>query len=126
MNLSKLVRVALLAVPLALAVTLFWGHPAQATPGASIFCEAVSTHGGVCEAWPQGEGFTYAWSTTGTAFLSTPAPPTAAIRQVACIPSFLISGAVQVTVTAPNGTTSSVSVTVCRPLRDEPVIRLPP
>ncbi len=125
MKASKLLRLSLFAIPLALAFSLVWDDSAKAAINASIFCEAVSTNGGVCEARPQGEGFTYLWSTTGSAFLPTPAPPTAAVRQAACIPFLPLTGSVRVTVVAPDGSTSSASVTVCTPPPDDGEIRLP-
>ncbi len=126
MKISTRTRFVLLALPIvALAVTFIFGGSVEASPATSVFCEGISLNGGVCEAHPQGPGFTYLWTTTGSAYLPTPAAPTAAVRQVACLTNFDSPGDVRVTVVYPDGSTSTVSANVCRPRLEERPFVLP-
>lgn len=124
MKLSNRTRIVLLALPLvALAVALTLGGSAKASLGAFVFCEGTSLNGGFCEASPQGQGFTYQWTTTGSAFLPTPTTPAAPARSVGCLPSFDSGGDVRVTVVYPNGSTSTASTNACRPrIEDKPFV----
>ena len=74
---KRLIYSSLLVGGLALAA--FLGAPnATASFTASIDCDFVSSGRGVCEAFPQGSGYSYSWSASGAGVADRDAPQTSA------------------------------------------------
>lgn len=115
MKLPNLSLILLLTLPISLAIA----SPASA----ALFCEGVTSNGGVCEALVIGPGFTYEWTATGSAYLTSPAPPTASLRTVACFPNTRQAGSIRVRIIVPGGGSVFRSRTICSlPPEDDPFI----
>lgn len=104
---KKLVYSFLFAGSLVLAA--FLGAPtATASFTASIDCDFVSSGRGVCEAAPQGSGYSYSWSASGAGVANRNAPFTSA----SCGNGF---GTISVHVTHTSGASDSASTSVSCP-----------
>jgi len=89
-------------------------YPNSASPSPAVLhCERVAG-GYACEAWPQDEGLSYLWSTSGSMWFGYSDPPEQAWRFVGCGGS----GTVTMTVVAP--APSSMTATTTRPLSCNP------
>lgn len=104
---KKLICSSLLAGGLALAA--FLGAPnATASFTASIDCDFVRSGRGVCEAFPQGSGYSYSWSASGAGVANRNAPFTSA----SCGNGF---GTITVHVSHSSGASDSASTSVSCP-----------
>ncbi|MEM6794674.1 MAG: hypothetical protein AAF725_11895 [Acidobacteriota bacterium] len=104
---KKLICSSLLAVALGLAAFLS-APDAAASFTASIDCDFVRSGRGVCEAFPQGPGFSYSWAAYGAGVANRDAPFTSA----SCGNGF---GTIIVHVSHSSGTSSSASTSVSCP-----------
>ncbi len=109
MNFSIFARIALLALPLALMITL---APAASAQSLSIGLNCP-IFGGTCEAVPQLSGFVYAFRSQGNAILPIPTPATSPAAVVSCLQLLPTTGSVTVTAIAPDGRRGTASVAVC-------------
>ncbi len=104
---KKLICSSLLAGGLALAVFLAAPN-ATASFTASIDCDFVSSGRGVCEASPQGAGYSYSWFASGAGVANRNAPFTSA----SCGNGF---GTITVYVSHSSGASDSASTSVSCP-----------
>lgn len=104
---KKLVVCSLVAGGLALAVFLV-APTATASFTASIDCDFVSSGRGVCEASPQGSGYSYSWFGSGAGVANR----NAAFTSAACGGTF---STITVTVTHTSGASDSATTSAACP-----------